>query len=101
MVDVNVDYTGFQIPDEFVVGYGLDYDQKFTHKKTAAFEHTDQMNLSAGIISGNLFANLLNSLINKTMTVAGRGLKENAEADSETEKAAYTIVPPVVVVILS
>ncbi|MCI9315755.1 MAG: tRNA lysidine(34) synthetase TilS [Lachnospiraceae bacterium] len=31
----------------------------------------------------------------KTMTVAGKGLKENAEADSETEKAAYTIVPPV------
>lgn len=29
VVDVQVDYTGFQIPDEFVVGYGLDYDQKY------------------------------------------------------------------------
>ena len=29
VVNVNVDYTGFQIPDEFVVGYGLDYDQKY------------------------------------------------------------------------
>ena len=28
-VDVRVDYTGFQVPDEFVVGYGLDYDQKY------------------------------------------------------------------------
>lgn len=25
---VKVDYTGFEIPDEFVVGYGLDYAQK-------------------------------------------------------------------------
>lgn len=29
VVDVKVDYTGFKIPDEFVVGYGLDYDQKY------------------------------------------------------------------------
>ncbi len=29
VVEVNVDYTGFQIPDEFVVGYGLDYNQKY------------------------------------------------------------------------
>ncbi len=27
--DVKVDYTGFDIPDEFVVGYGLDYAQKY------------------------------------------------------------------------
>ena len=26
---VRVDYTGFEIPDEFVVGYGLDYAQKY------------------------------------------------------------------------
>ncbi|MBO5281770.1 MAG: hypoxanthine phosphoribosyltransferase [Lachnospiraceae bacterium] len=29
VVDVKVDYTGFQISDEFVVGYGLDYDQRY------------------------------------------------------------------------
>lgn len=27
--DVEVDYVGFEIPDEFVVGYGLDYAQKY------------------------------------------------------------------------
>jgi hypoxanthine phosphoribosyltransferase len=29
VVDVEVQYVGFSIPDEFVVGYGLDYDQKY------------------------------------------------------------------------
>ncbi len=28
-VDLRVDYTGMIIPDEFVVGYGLDYDEKY------------------------------------------------------------------------
>jgi hypoxanthine phosphoribosyltransferase len=41
-VDVPLDYVGFTIPNEFVVGYGLDYDNKFRNlpyisvfKKTA------------------------------------------------------------------
>lgn len=29
VVDVAVDYTGFEIPDYFVVGYGLDYAQRY------------------------------------------------------------------------
>ena len=29
VVEVPVTYTGFRIPDEFVVGYGLDYDEKY------------------------------------------------------------------------
>ena len=28
-VEMEADYTGFSIPDEFVVGYGLDYAQKY------------------------------------------------------------------------
>ncbi len=28
-IDVKIDYCGFEIPDEFVVGYGLDYAEKY------------------------------------------------------------------------
>lgn len=27
--DIELDYCGFEVPDEFVVGYGLDYDEKY------------------------------------------------------------------------
>lgn len=30
-VDVPVEYVGFSIPDEFVVGYGIDYAQRYRH----------------------------------------------------------------------
>lgn len=28
-IPVNIDYLGFEIPDEFIVGYGLDYAEKY------------------------------------------------------------------------
>ena len=28
-VDIDVDYIGFTVDDIFIVGYGLDYDQKY------------------------------------------------------------------------
>jgi len=29
VVEVPIDYLGFEVPDEFVVGYGLDFQQKY------------------------------------------------------------------------
>ncbi len=40
-VDVPLDYIGFEIPNEYVVGYGLDYDNKFRNLPyIAAFRKT-------------------------------------------------------------
>lgn len=41
VIDVDVAYTGFQIPDEFVVGYGLDYAQKYRNLPYIGIVHLD------------------------------------------------------------
>jgi len=28
-IDIEVDYKGFEVPDQFVVGWGMDYDQRY------------------------------------------------------------------------
>jgi len=35
-VDVPVKYVGFDIPNEFVVGFGLDYDQRYRNLRVVA-----------------------------------------------------------------
>lgn len=40
-VDVKMDYVGFTIPDKFVVGYGLDYDQKYRNLPYIGVVETD------------------------------------------------------------
>jgi hypoxanthine phosphoribosyltransferase len=29
LIDLEIRYTGFDVPDVFVVGYGLDYNQRY------------------------------------------------------------------------
>lgn len=35
-VDVDVKYAGYEIPDEFVVGFGLDYDERYRNLESIA-----------------------------------------------------------------
>ena len=42
VIDVNVDYTGFAIPDKFVVGYGLDYAQKYRNLPYIGIVHLNE-----------------------------------------------------------
>ncbi len=39
---VDVDYVGFEIPDEFVVGYGLDYAQKYRNLPYIAYVEIEE-----------------------------------------------------------
>ena len=35
-IQVDVDYLGFEIPDEFVVGFGLDFDERYRNLDSIA-----------------------------------------------------------------
>ena len=36
-VDIKADYTGFEVEDKFIVGYGLDFDQKYRNLPYISF----------------------------------------------------------------
>jgi hypoxanthine phosphoribosyltransferase len=43
LVDVQVEYVGFKIPNQYVVGYGLDYQQKYRNLPyLAVLDQTDE-----------------------------------------------------------
>jgi hypoxanthine phosphoribosyltransferase len=41
-IEVAVDYVGFDIPDEFVIGYGLDYDQRYRNLQDVCVLQTNK-----------------------------------------------------------
>ena len=47
LVEVPLDYVGFEIPDEFVVGYGLDFRQKFRNLPFIATLKADWLSAQA------------------------------------------------------
>jgi hypoxanthine phosphoribosyltransferase len=42
VVDLKADYAGFEVPDEFVVGYGMDYDEKYRNLPYIGILHFDE-----------------------------------------------------------
>lgn len=41
IVDVQCEFIGFSIPDKFVVGYGLDFDERYRNLQEVAVYHPD------------------------------------------------------------
>ena len=42
VVNVECEYIGFQIPNKFVVGYGLDFDERYRNLQYIAVFHQDE-----------------------------------------------------------
>ena len=47
LVEIPVDYTGFTIPDQFVVGYGLDFAERYRNLPVIGVLRADRQNPAA------------------------------------------------------
>ncbi len=52
LVDMPLEYVGFEVPDEFVVGYGLDFRQKFRNLPFIATLSQDWLKVNLGTQRG-------------------------------------------------
>ena len=49
LVDIKLDYVGFEIPDEFVVGYGLDFREEYRNLSFIATVDTERKVVGKGM----------------------------------------------------
>jgi hypoxanthine phosphoribosyltransferase len=42
-IDLYIDYAGFEVPDQFVIGYGLDYAQKYRNLRCIMVPHEGEL----------------------------------------------------------
>ncbi len=55
VVPVELDYVGVEIPDEFVIGYGLDYRGRYRNVKVLAAVDTDVLSLDPDAYVDHLY----------------------------------------------
>jgi len=41
-IEIPIDYLGFKVPNKFVVGYGIDYDERFRHLPYIGYIEIDE-----------------------------------------------------------
>ena len=100
-VTLKLDYTGFVIPDYFVIGYGLDFDEKYRHFRdirliTKKLSFIERLKIRRGIkkqINSPVRTNttktedeIREAYLNRNTKKIGKNLKELYEAKSKKKE---------------